>query len=441
MKKIFALLIAALTLIFCCIPAAAYNHTVGETKYDIKTASGVSFSFEGNTTVSASPRGKSTIECLVDGDAANEVTAHNVDGIVLVCNDFIKNKYNENVANSVSPAMADQAVEDIPRYSFVLEYDKNISFDAVYVSLYHEINACVAIPGENAVTVEYSKNGSDWTPVGTDGIHYYRTCDLPDYVMDASEHNGEVVERVIPLAKEVSGKYVRLTFNFMTVPEESVWRYYTNVYEWVGFTELAVASYKSGAEPVMLTKEEAAVADAKIEGDWICKTNDTVYYYSFANDVVEGDVGYIYKEMLASEYEKDGINADYENWEGGFFRVDGASVILTNDKDESRTLTVSLKEGVLTLNDGIETYEFTEYTNTIETSEPESSEPVSDTEDSKAESKTEADETSVNATSFAPVEEQSSSISGVLVAIIIAAVVVVLAVVGVIIFVARKKNK
>ncbi len=445
MKKITALLMAALLLAFGCLSASAYSFEDGETKYDIETASSVSFSYEGNTSATAFPRGKSTLSCLVDGDAAKDVTAHDQDGIVLVCNDHIKPQYEANVQNGVSPAMTDQAPEDIPRYSFVLEYGKTVTFDAVYISFFHEINACVAAPGDNAVTVEYSKNGNDWTPVGTDGIHYYRTLNLPVYVMNETAHNSVVAERMVPLAKEVSAKYVRLTFNFMSVPENDAWRYYTNVYEWVGFTELAVASYKSGKKPDALGKDDANVANAEIEGEWICKGEDTVYYYSFADDAEEGNVGYIYKEMLASEYEKDGITAESEEWEGGFYSVNGNKVTLkaTDEEDNvvsEREITVEIKENGLTITDGIESYEFVEYTNTITESSEAESETVSESEsveDSSApESK--AEESSRASASLAPVDDSEDGVSvGVIIAI---AAVVIVVIAGIIVVVIKKKK-
>ncbi len=445
MKKLFAILLSVLLLAATCVSSFAYSVEDGETKYEIETAKGVSFSYEGNTSVTVFPRGNSKLECLVDGDAAKDVTAHDQDGIVLVCNDYVKPKYEENVRNGVSPAMADQPYDQIPRYSFVLEYDKAVTFDAIYLSLFHEINACVATPGENAVTVEYSKNGNDWTPVGTDGIHYYRACDLPDYIMDAADHNCKVEERIVPLKKEISAKFVRLTFNFMTIPEDSFWLYYTNVFEWAGFTELAVASYKSGDKPEILDKSEADIPDVDVYGDWICEGEDTVLYYSFADDAEEGNVGYIYKEMLASEYEKDGIAAEYEEWESGTFEVNGDKVTLKPDSGEEYEITVTVTENGLTITDGIESHEFTEYTNTVESSEPEAeSEPESTApsteskDESKEASKNESkEESKPHNASLAPVADEDGVSVGVIIAIAAFAVVVIVAVVVIIV----KKKK
>ena len=406
MKKIIALTMALLMLAVCCVSASAYSIKDGDTTYTVETAKGISFSYEGNTSVTAFPRGSSKLDCLVDGDAAKDVTAHDQDGIVLVCNDYVKPKYEENVRNGVSPAMADQPYDQIPRYSFVLEYDETVSFDAIYLSLFHEINACVATPGDNEVTVEYSKNGRDWTPVGTDGIHYYRACDLPDYIMDAAEHNCEVVERIVPLKKKVSAKYVRLTFNFMTIPEKSFWLYYTNVFEWVGFTEIAVASYKSGTKPEILDKDEANVPDVKIEGAWIYETEDTVYYYNFADD---GAYGYVYIEMLPDEYKANGIIGEQEYWEGGEFNVTGESVTLRTDDGDTRRLTVALNEdGTLTIDSGIDSFDFVVFTNTIpEPSEPESSE--AESSEAPAESTSASTDTSAEASKEESKSESAAS--------------------------------
>ncbi|MBR6783513.1 MAG: hypothetical protein IKM32_02365 [Clostridia bacterium] len=458
MKKTLILLFALLLAVSACISVSAKTIEEGETVYDIEQAEQVSFACLTSSSATAFPRGKSDLSCLVDGDAAKSVTAHNQDGIVLVCNDIIKPQYEQNVLDGVSPAMTNQAPEDVPRYSFVLEYGKSVKFDAVYISFFHEINACVATPGDNAVTVEYSKNGSDWTPVGTDGVHYYRTFDLPSYIMNETSHNCMVEERVVPLSKEISAKYVRLTFNFAPVPEDDAWRYYTNVYEWVGFTELAVASYKSGKKPDALGKDDANVANAEIEGDWICKGEDTVYYYSFANDAEEGNVGYVYKEMLASEYEKDGINAESEAWESGYYSVNGNKVTLkaTDENDNvvsEREITVEVKEDGMAITDGVSTNEFAVYDGSIENKPESEAESVTESEaeseaesvteseaeskaESKEESKSESKEESKQTASLAPVEEDESSSLWLI--IVIVAVVIAAAVVAVIVL---KKKK
>lgn len=452
MKKFFVVFLAvAMLLTSLCIMASAKQYDDGETVYDIETAKTVTFSYEGTTSATVFPRGKSTINCLIDGDSANGVTAHNQDGIVLVCNDYIKPKYEENQKNGLSPAMTDQAPEDIPRYSFVIEYDETVKFDAVYISLFHEINACVATPGDNAVTVEYSKNGTDWTPAGTDGIYYYRAPDLSEYVMNETSHNSVVEERIVPLGKSYRGKYIRLTFNFMAVPETDAWRYYTNVYEWVGFTELGVGSYESGKKPVVLGKEEATVADVDVAGDWVSVGEDAVVYYSFASD---GGNGYVYKEILASDYKESGITAESESFESGKYTVNGATVTLKPESGDEKVITVSLAEDKLTIDDGIETKDFEVYTNTAEPessesdeSTPEStpeSEHVSDVdcaEPSETESKTEsnAEVSTEPSASLATVDEDDGGIPvGVIVAI---AAVIVVAVVAVVIIAVKKKNK
>lgn len=449
MKRFFAVFVTALMLVstFCLAADADFGFEDGKTEYEVVTADGVSFSYDGTTSATAFPRGNSTLDCLVDGDTAKTVTAHNQDGIVLVCNDFVKPKYEENVKNAVSPAMADQAAEDIPFYSFVLEYENTVSFDAVYLSLFHEINACVAVPGDNAVTVEYSKNGTDWTPVGTDGIHYYRATEMQKYVMNETSHNCAVEERIVPLSKKVSAKYVRLTFNFMTVPEDDAWRYYTNVYEWVGFTELAVATYESGDEPAPLTKEEADIVNADITGNWIFLGDGTVKYYSFADD---GGNGYVYKEMLSSDYEKDGIEAEYQEWESGFFAVSGDKVTLTVTSEDGETLdekeiTVSVADGKLTVNDGIETCEFEVFTNTenSESSEPDESVDASVEESKETSADVSVEESKDESTqnsSYAPVNGGNDD-ENMSVGLIIGIAAAVIAVVAVAVIIIIKKKK
>ncbi len=456
MKRIFAVIITAMMLLsaFALGASASYSFEDGETVYEIVTANGVTFSYEGTTSATAFPRGKSTLSCLVDGDAAKGVTAHNQDGIVLVCNDYIKPKYEENVKNSVSPAMTDQAIEDIPNYSFVLEYEETVTFDAIYLSLMHETNACVATPGDNCVTVEYSKNGSDWTPVGTDGIHYYLGCELADYAMNDQSHNTVVEERMVPLTKKVSGKYVRLTFNFMTVPEDNDWRYYTNVYEWVGFTELAVASYESGDKPKPITKEDATVENVKIEGEWIATFEGAVAIYKFADGVYSSNI------YLETDYTADPFAAEALLSDSGKYIVFGSKVTLDSDAEDVDDVVFEavLEDGKLSLDDGIDAVVFEAYvapekpddSSNVE-SEAESeaaseaeSEAVSEAESKEPteSSKKPADESSKSASSSASLDsdkkdEEGSSLG--LIIGIIAAVVVVVAVVVVIVLKKKKK--
>lgn len=403
MKKTIAYIISVLMIVSAlCVSASAKTFTDNETNYKISYADGVTFSYEGSTSVTAFPRGNSTLECLVDGDAANGVTAHNQDGIVLVCNDFIKPEYERN------NAMADQPSELVPNFSFVIEYNDAVEFDSIYLGLMHEINACVSTPAGNSVLVEYSKNGDIWNVCGSDGTFYYRACDLPDYIMDDGSHNTAVEERMVYLGKKYSAKYIRLTFSFMPVPEGSHWLYYTNVFEWSGFTELAVASYDSGEKPKVLKKEEANVTDVEIDGEWIGTSKGSVYVYKFKDGKFE------YYEYVEEEYNEDAYSAIAVDELKGEFNVYGNEVTLSYREEGgeelmSIDLVITAEDGAITINNGREEFTCEPYTapeppveSTPEESDPAVSAPV---ESEPAES--EPDESSEEASESVESETES----------------------------------
>lgn len=443
MKKMLAAVIAALMLtsLLCVFASADATFDDGDTVFTLIPADRVGFENNSTSTASVHPRGKSTIECLIDGDAALDVGAHNEDGIVLVCNDYIKPKYEENMKDtSLSSFMVEQAPEDIPTYSFVLEYNEKVTFDAIYVALFHETNACVAIPGNNAVTVEYSNNGKSWDKVG--GDHYFRTVELDEYKLDDTSHNCDVVERMIPLSKEITAKCVRLTFNFAEIPEDNEWRYYSNVYEWVGFTELSVAKYTSGEEPEVMDEYEAAVPDADIQGEWIAEIDTVVAVYKFDSGKYES---LFYSK---AEYDVDPVNTEPAMRDSGEYRVDGNKVTLISESEdiEAATLEASFDEdGYLALDDGTDKLEFTPYvapepdgeSSGAESSEAESSEVSEDKSESSEVS--EESKKPAGTSSYAPSnEKESDGLSGGIIAAIAGGAVVII---GIIVFVIVKKKK
>lgn len=455
MKRIFVLLIATVMLVSAFgVSANAKSFTDNETKYDLTTADGITFSYEGSTSVTAFPRGSSKLECLIDGDPALDVSAHNQDGIVLICNDFIKPEYEKN------NAMADQPFELIPNFSFVIEYDETVEFDSIYLSLMHEINACVSTPAGNSVTVEYSKNGTLWNTCGTDGIFYYRACNLPDYIMDDGSHNTDVEERMVYLGKEYSAKYIRLTFSFMTVPEGSHWLYYTNVFEWTGFTEIAVGSYKSGEKPEVLKKEDANVTDVEIDGEWIGTSKGSVYVYKFKEGKVE------FFEYLEEDYTEDAYSAEPVEQISGEFNVYGKDVTLYyREEGNEELLSIDLvidvdEDGNLVVDNGRSEFVCEPYTapeppvesEPVESepveSEPAESEPVESSEavsedvseeaSESIESDTESVETTTSEASVPVTDDTEEGIDTWVIIVIIAAVVVI-GVVAAVIVIKKKK--
>ena len=261
MKKLFALLLAASLLVSALALSASADFTYEGlyTDYDVYTASKISFSYDGDTSASAHPKGGSTLECLIDGTFVAEPTNFDDTGIVLVCNDFIKPEYERKNGQTIQEASA------IPSFSFTLEYDGEVTFDSIYLGMFYQAFDCVCAPGEHRVIVETSEDGSLWLPVGEDGSFYFR--DNQPLYSGVKDPCAE--EIVVYLGEEVDAKYVRLTFNFKQLDAgDDYWDYYTNVYEWCGFSELGVACYADGEEPEVMTKEYAEAPAVVLEGVW-----------------------------------------------------------------------------------------------------------------------------------------------------------------------------
>ena len=71
-----------------------------------------------------------------------------------------------------------------------------------------------------------------------------------------------------------------MTFTFKVRPEsDTYWAYYTNVYEWAGFTELAVAQYTGGDKQEVMTQEYADSIGAD------CYAPDAMATVHFAEEV------------------------------------------------------------------------------------------------------------------------------------------------------------
>lgn len=270
MKKILCAVLASVLLfaVLCIGVAADFDYATPWTEYTVLTASEISYDYRGDTSATLKPQGGSTLDCLIDGEIVSEPTTFSDPGIVLVCNDFIKPDYESK------NAMAEQPLDAIPEFYFTLKYDDVVTFDTIYMSLFYQVYDCVTAPGENRVIVETSEDGTVWLPVGDDGMFYYRNTQ-PEYTGEKDPYQEEIV---VPLGEEIESQYVRLTFTFKVRPEsDTYWAYYTNVYEWAGFTELAVAQYTGGDEQEVMTQEYAtAPALDLIDTMWITEDEEGV---------------------------------------------------------------------------------------------------------------------------------------------------------------------
>lgn len=443
MKKIFALLLAVTMLAALSVTALAdFTYEGLFTDYDVLTPGEISFSYVGETSATAFPRGGGTLECLIDGEHLAAPTTHTDKGIVLVCNDFIKPEYERKNGQTI------QASEAIPVFSFTLTYGEEVTFDSVYLSLFYMAFDCVCAPGEHKVVVETSDDGELWIPVGTDGSFYFRD-NQPIYTGNKDPYSEEIV---VPLGEEVTAQYVRLSFKFKELDAaDDYWDYYTNVYEWCGFTELGVAQYAGGDEVPPMTQEEAAAPDVVLEGLWYAESEEGVI------SVVDFSTSGVMKMMNfeAEDFEANGVlgtaltTVEYPY-------VAEADYIVADQDGEKLVLFVTFGEGTLELDDGEDPLVFDAYvpeepevseeesSEPEESSEEESSEPEesSEEEPSEPEESSEAPATSTPATSTpatsseAPAEDGGDST---LLIVIIAVVAVVI--IGVVVVVVIKKKK
>ncbi|MBQ1254663.1 MAG: hypothetical protein IIX91_02635 [Clostridia bacterium] len=432
MKKIFALLLAVCMLAALSLTAAAdFTYEGLFTDYDVLTPSEIAFSYDGETSATAYPRGGGTLECLIDGEHLAAPTTHTDKGIVLVCNDFIKPEYERKNGQAI------QASEAIPTFSFTLTYEEEVTFDAVYLSLFYMAFDCVCAPGEHKVVVETSEDGSLWVPVGEDGSFYYRD-NQPIYSGNKDPYSEEIV---VPLGEEVTSQYVRLSFTFKEFEEaDPYWDYYTNVYEWCGYTELGVALYAGGDEPAPMTKEEAEAPDLVLEGLWYMEETDTTTVFDFTTPGVMKAIGY-----EVADFAENGMDAEAKATVELPYVAEADYIVVEMDGMKN-VLFVTFAEGSIELDDGNEAILLEEYVPVVpEVSEEDSSEDVpsepeesSEDEESEEESveapATSTEESSAD-TSAAPAEDGDST----LLIVIIAVVAVV--VIGAMIFIVIKRKK
>ena len=434
MKKIFALLLAVCMLAALSLTAAAdFTYEGLFTDYDVLTPSEIAFSYDGETSATAYPRGGGTLECLIDGEHLAAPTTHTDKGIVLVCNDFIKPEYERKNGQAI------QASEAIPTFSFTLTYEEEVTFDAVYLSLFYMAFDCVCAPGEHKVVVETSEDGSLWVPVGEDGSFYYRD-NQPIYSGNKDPYSEEIV---VPLGEEVTSQYVRLSFTFKEFEEaDPYWDYYTNVYEWCGYTELGVALYAGGDEPAPMTKEEAEAPDLVLEGLWYMEETDTTTVFDFTTPGVMKAIGY-----EVADFAENGMDAEAKATVE-FSYVAEAEYIVVDMDDTTVVFYVTFAEGSIEMDDGEDTVLFDLYVpEEPEVSQEESSEDVpSEPEESSEEPEESSEEESVEApatstaessadTSATPAEDGDSTLLIVIVAVV--AVVII----GAVVFIVIKRKK
>ncbi len=428
MKRFFAILLTTLMLasMMSFAVSADGSFDTGKTVYDIPEAAEISFGYTGVTGATAKPQKDGSLENLIDGDAVKDATAFDTHGVVLVCNDYIKPTY-EGQGNQ----KAVQSVDAIPQLHFTIKYEEKVTFDALYLSLFQEINHMIATPGGNWVVLEVSNNGKDWENINT---FYYRPHFI-DYT--GSHHAGNVEELIVPLGKEIKSSYVRLTFEFALVAETTpphYWTYYSNVYEWTGFTELGVAKYMAGDEPKVMTEEEANAPDVVIDGTWVAKDDTLATVYKFESGVIEKNV------YDLADFEENGTDAETVTEATGEYSV-YINEVTVNIADDETVYTASVGEdGKLTLKGTVDTITLETYKKKPSVNKPSDNSVESDGDDGEDDNGVDYSKPVANNGAASTPDSNETNIA-ILPIVIVGIVVGILAVVAIVVVVIILKKK
>lgn len=349
LKKSIAVFLVAMLLVavFAVSASADTKVTVGGGSYKVVSPKTVTISGEG---VTPSFRGNGTIDVLNDGDIARTVTNHDNKGIVLIMND-------EVVARKTTPVVQD--LDNIPTAYIEMDFGSAVSFDTAYMGIYWQ-QAGIGEPADNKVIIETSADGKVWVPVGEDGSYYFSMPKCPDWVEglpNSDQGYPYVAEVAVPLGETVKAQYVRYSYTFPVMPEGWHWTYYTNVYEFIGFTEVGVATFEGGRKPAKLSAEDVAERPA-VEGTWIVEDGDEVSVVTFKDE--KGELAYTANVYDKSAYLESGEEAEtLDTVEGNYF-IEGNTVALITDGGYDDYTVSSDEDGNLILD--LDGEEYTYYT-------------------------------------------------------------------------------
>ena len=357
MKKTLAILLAMM-MAFSAVAlavAADFDVTLDGTKYTVIQPESIEFvpMVKDEANGVATVFRNCTLDALIDGDLLRGASAHSTTGLVLIQNTFIP--ANGDISTST---VANQDPELIPDFAFALDLGSVKEFDTAYFMVYHEIQACIAIPGDKKVIVEVSEDGNAWVPVGIDG-EFYMNVDVDDYDQNAPE-DAETVECAVYLGEEVSARYVRYTFTFMPVPEEGYWQYYTNIHEWMAFSEVGVALWTDGEEPEVLDPDIANTEPTKPEGSWIGDDGVETKIMNFVNNAGVKTVSVTVYETEA--YLEKGLDAEISDEYTATYSVVGNRVTFSyEDGSIDRMTAIIDEEGDLILGSGLDAVTYSPY--------------------------------------------------------------------------------
>ena len=219
MKKVLSIFFALLLIV-----SMATVVNAEDTKLKVK-----SITFPTNADVSEAPRGGTTA-LLIDGDPTT-ATAHSTNGVVL---------YMNKKATSAGV---------YTEFDLVLELEEAAVVGGLIVDFYTEYNSMVGFPKDNTIKIEKSNDGSAYVPAGE--VSFEGTL--------AATDKG-VVNKVLPFDEAFEAKFIKLTFAYGDSPFTTDGKV---IWEWVGFTEIAVTEGALSEESEAPAESEEPVEESE----------------------------------------------------------------------------------------------------------------------------------------------------------------------------------
>ncbi|MDL2287715.1 discoidin domain-containing protein [Eubacteriales bacterium OttesenSCG-928-G02] len=223
MKKLLSLLVAVLLV--------ATMFTFGASAADAVNVKGITFESAEAGEVVLHNTAK-TEALLIDGDTASAADHYDQAGVMLIKN--------------TKPTEAGVH----PEFSFIIELDERAKITAFEISYFVETNVMAGLPKDKSVTVEVSDNGTDFTLVD-DFVFEEGKCEWTDAEKTAGVQTAK-------FDTNTRGKFVKFTFAFGDSP-------YTDkpVFEFIGFSEIAVSAEKVSADESSTAPVESSEESSK----------------------------------------------------------------------------------------------------------------------------------------------------------------------------------
>lgn len=440
LRKLLAILLAvtlACTALVM-VTSADTEVSVVAANYKVISPTAIELTSTGSG-ASLNARKDGTIMVLADGETVSDATSFDTYGIILITNDYVATE-KANTAPVVQ--------EEIPTFSFEMDFGTKVTFDTAYMAIYHE-SAGIGEPADNHVVIETSEDGKVWVPVGVDGSFYYSFKPVNDW-NDGKEipYVGEIV---VPLGEDVTAQYVRYTYSFQIIPEDWYWTWYTNVYEFCGFTELGVATFEGGREPTKLSADETEYLD--IRGTWLAEEDDTITIYDLQD--LHGDATWTVSTYNKADYDESDEPAAVDTLEAKWYIESDTVVVWYEDGSYDEGIVSLSEDDVLTIEIGGEEVSLVRESTYVKPKDEVSEEPSDDPSDDASEESTAGGTSSTTPSSNAPTTSGTSSTGSTgntgntsddggiptwaIVLIVVAAVVIIGAVI--VIVVVRKKKQ